>query len=331
MKEHTLLTALTSTMLLLLLCCPLIPTSESATLTLNLMPNKQKYNVGEQVNLVGNLTQDGALVSDALISLEINNPKNELFIIRAFTTGQPLQGPLPVEITSLIPCDAGGNPKYTFIRGDTMGFKVTFKNNMASSCQVIITINMFYNNGVPFKAFIAYNGSIDAGRTITFTIWPILIPSDAQAGTAVAYAAPFNKLPTNGGLAYSPEKNATFNILSTSTIKETVKVNSGKFNITFPLTSIPIMLGNYTAYAVTFYNYRLASATCTFNVMLIGDINNDGTIDGKDISIVCKAFGATPESPRWNPKADLNSDGIIDGKDISIVCKAFGITVIVDP
>lgn len=331
MKKYTLLITSILIMLFLLLSYTQIPTSKAATLTLNLMSQKQKYNVGEQVNLIGNLTQDGKLVSDALISLEIRNPKNELFIIRAFTTGQTLQGQFPVEITSIIPCDANGNPKYTFVRGDTMGFKVTFKNNMASPCQALITINMFYCNGVPFKAFIAYEGSIDAGKTITFTIWPILIPSNAPTGTAAAYACIFNKLPTDGGLAYSPEKNATFNILSASAIKQTVKVNNGKFNITFPLTTIPIILGNYTTYAVTFYNYRLASTTCTFNVMLIGDINSDGIIDGKDISIVCRAFGATPGDLRWNPKADLNSDEIIDGKDITMVCRAFGTEVIIDP
>jgi len=317
--------------LLLLFCAQQILQSTASTLTLNISPSKGKYNVGEQVNLIGNLTLDGNPVPDALISLEVRNPKNQLFIIRAFTTGQTPQGTMPVEITSIIPCDSSGNPKYTFTRGDTMGFKVSFQNNAQSPYKVIITINMFYCNGVPFKALIAFNGSIDAKQQASFTVWPILIPSDAPAGTAIAYACIFNDLPINGGLAYSPEKNATFNILTQSQIKETIKVNNGKFNITFPLSTIPIVLGNYTTYAITFYNYRLASSTSAFNVVLTGDVNADGIIDGKDIAIVCKAFGSKPGDYKWNPKADLNSDGIIDGKDIAIVCRAFGITAIQDP
>ena len=329
MRKHAF--SLLSALLPLLLICAQISQSQASSLIINIAPSKPMYNAGEQVNLTGNLTQDGVPVSDALIALEIRDPKNNLFIIRAFTTGQPIQGQVPVEITSIIPCDSSGNPQYTFSRGGTMGFKVTFKNNMASPCQAIITINMFYYNGVPFKAFVAFNGTIDAGQTISFTIWPILIPSNAPTGTAVAYACAFNDLPENNGIAYSPEKNATFNIVSQSSIKETLKVDNGKFNITFPLTTITIMLGNYTTSAITFYNYRLALATCKFNVTLIGDLNNDGTIDGKDISLVSRAFGAIPGNPRWNPQADLNADNMIDGKDIAIVCRAYGITVIIDP
>jgi len=330
LKKYT--SILTSiTLLIFLLSYTQAPTSKATSLTLIITPSKQQYNVGEQVTLIGNLTQDGSLVTDALISLEVRNPKNELFMIRAFTTGQTPQTKPAVEITSIITCDSNGNPKNTFSRGDAMGFKITFKNNMLTSYNVIITISMFYCNAVPFKAFIAYNSSIDAGQQITFTLWPILLPSNALAGTAVAYACVFNKLPTSGGLAYSPEKNATFNILYPSALKETISVNNGKFNITYPLTTTPIILGNYTAYAITYYNYRLASSTCTYNVQLKSDINGDGKVDAKDIAIVCKAFGTKPGDTRWNPKADLNSDNKVDAKDIAIVCRSFGITVIIDP
>jgi len=36
------------------------------------------------------------------------------------------------------------------------------------------------------------------------------------------------------------------------------------------------------------------------------------------------AFGATSNSPQWNPAADLNSDGIIDVLDLVIVIINFG-------
>jgi len=59
---------------------------------------------------------------------------------------------------------------------------------------------------------------------------------------------------------------------------------------------------------------------------LLGDINGDRKVDGRDIAIVAKAFASYPTHPRWNPRADLNQDNKIDGRDIAIVAKNFGKT-----
>jgi hypothetical protein len=58
----------------------------------------------------------------------------------------------------------------------------------------------------------------------------------------------------------------------------------------------------------------------------LGDINKDGTVNGKDVAIIALSYGATPRSPNWNPDADLNKDGIIDGQDVAVVSKDFGRT-----
>jgi PKD repeat protein len=57
---------------------------------------------------------------------------------------------------------------------------------------------------------------------------------------------------------------------------------------------------------------------------LIGDINGDGRVDGKDIAIASKAFGTRPGDLLWDPRADVNGDNRVDGKDISIIAKYFG-------
>jgi hypothetical protein len=54
------------------------------------------------------------------------------------------------------------------------------------------------------------------------------------------------------------------------------------------------------------------------------DLNKDGVINIIDIAIVAKAFGATPQHPRWNSIADLDDNGIIDRVDISEVAKDYG-------
>ena len=59
-----------------------------------------------------------------------------------------------------------------------------------------------------------------------------------------------------------------------------------------------------------------------------GDVNHDSKVDGKDLSIISKAFGSVPGSPTWNSIADLNQDGKIDGKDIGITSQNFGKTYV---
>jgi uncharacterized protein (DUF2141 family) len=57
---------------------------------------------------------------------------------------------------------------------------------------------------------------------------------------------------------------------------------------------------------------------------LVGDVDGDGKVDGKDLGTVAIAFGSYSGGPRWNPSADLNNDLKIDGKDMGIVAEYFG-------
>jgi len=59
----------------------------------------------------------------------------------------------------------------------------------------------------------------------------------------------------------------------------------------------------------------------------MSDLNNDGTVNILDVSIVALAFGSTPDDPNWNIIADLNRDQTINILDISAVAREFGKTV----
>ncbi|MGB9778958.1 MAG: cohesin domain-containing protein, partial [Candidatus Bathyarchaeales archaeon] len=61
-------------------------------------------------------------------------------------------------------------------------------------------------------------------------------------------------------------------------------------------------------------------------IKMMGDVNGDGKVDGKDTALLAAAFGTTPENPRWNPDADLNNDKKIDGKDVALIAKNYGKT-----
>jgi hypothetical protein len=328
--RKTLLTILTILTLL-----TYIETANSSNLNLTITTNKQLYNVGESVTIMGSLTQDGTPLSDGLVTIQVKTPKNATFIIRTFTTGQTPTGPWPIEITNFTPCDSNGNPTYTFQPGGQIGFKLTIKNSAATSYDVIVPINLYYANGAPFSIFIAYNGTINANSKITSMIWPLSIPTDAVKGTAYAYANALSDLPENMGLSYSPENSANFTIGTASASTPQTSSSAGTFNITFPLKSVPIYLGNYTINAATRYPpssfpFTTAYTKSTFNVALIADLNNDYKVDVKDVSIAAKAFGTMPGDSKWNPIADLNKDNKVDMKDISIVAKAFG-AVALDP
>ena len=59
-------------------------------------------------------------------------------------------------------------------------------------------------------------------------------------------------------------------------------------------------------------------------VTIPGDVNGDFVCDGKDIAIIARAYGTTPDKPLWNPNADINGDLRVDGKELAIAAKNFG-------
>jgi hypothetical protein len=297
-------------------------------LTLTVAPNKQVYNAGETLQIGGNLTDNGVPVSDGLVLLQIDNPKNNTWVVRTLTTGQMPSGPFPIEILNVTSTDSSGLPKGLFNRGQDAGFKVAIKNNAGSSYQVLVMVNLYYSNGVPFRLFPIYDGMIDAGATLIASTWPVTIPTDAVAGQATAYASISNGLPNGTGVAYGPEKNGTFNIVSGGGVPTPPTNPLGTFSLTIPLTSIPVWLGNYSVYARTYYGFSISSSTNVFTVVLIGDLNHDGKIDMRDIATVAKAFSTRPGDPLWNPAADLDNSGKVDMKDVAIVARAFGIVTI---
>jgi hypothetical protein len=66
--------------------------------------------------------------------------------------------------------------------------------------------------------------------------------------------------------------------------------------------------------------YALSARTSVGNPY---DINGDGVVDMKDIGIAARAFGTSPDDPRWNLLADVNGDGKIDLRDIALIAQHF--------
>jgi peptide/nickel transport system substrate-binding protein len=72
---------------------------------------------------------------------------------------------------------------------------------------------------------------------------------------------------------------------------------------------------------------RFDPPTAPISQYLPADINYDGKVDIKDISMVAVAYysvGGPPMSARWRFRADFNPDRKIDARDIAYVIKYFG-------
>jgi parallel beta-helix repeat protein len=61
-------------------------------------------------------------------------------------------------------------------------------------------------------------------------------------------------------------------------------------------------------------------------VQILGDLNNDRTVDLSDAILLASAFGSEPGAPGWNARFDINHDNVIDILDVIILCENFGKT-----
>jgi hypothetical protein len=61
-------------------------------------------------------------------------------------------------------------------------------------------------------------------------------------------------------------------------------------------------------------------------ILLMGDVNGDGTINMRDINQLVMVFRSYPGTPKWDPMNDLDRNGIIDMRDITICILNFGKT-----
>ncbi|MEM2567342.1 MAG: hypothetical protein QXH20_02580 [Candidatus Bathyarchaeia archaeon] len=319
------------TLLFIAIILTLSNTAEAAPPNINLT-TKPLHTLGEKITITGNITADGTLITDALVTVQVLNPRNETIALRSLTTGSNPPSNLFMEILEFYPCDSAGNPKYSFKRGGDMGFKIKIKNNAATSYTIKVPIYIQYSNELPYKVFEIYEGTIDPYQPLSVGTWPVPIPSDAPLGTTKAYANIIDKYPKDNGRAYALEKETTFQITastsSTSYSSYTpTQTTEGTFTLSLITNPYGGILGNYTIHATSLYLPYFLTAKTTTKVILIGDITGpygvpDGKVDMRDVAKVSKAFGKTV--PPADPICDLNKDGKVDMKDVALVSKDFG-------
>ena len=307
------------------------PAQISSTLNINVMTNKSVYNVGEGVQIYGNLTLNGSPVPDGLVALEIRDPKSVSFVYRTLPTGTVPTDGWKIEVTKVFPGDDKGNQLYTVKRETSIYIWIFYQNNHNESVYTTLAFTIYDAKGVPMFAIPPIAGLVKPGGPY-FSSRQWTVPSDAELGNATIYACAFTQLPHDGGTPHCPEKSETFTITTataTSTVTSTsqsayLSAIEGNYGSSFTLARKGGRLGNYTVYVASSYNEQQATDTIKFEVILLGDINRDGVVNVKDYILIKKAIGSYPGHPNWNPNADLNNDNVVNVKDFVILKKNIG-------
>jgi hypothetical protein len=305
------------------------------SLALTLATSRFSYDIGDEVFISGNLTLLEAPVTDGLVAVQIQDPRNETMAIRTFKTGTDPPKPWIIEIFDFFPCDGSGNIQTSFTRGGTLGFTIKLQNHASSSYWVLAPVYIQYADRRPFTIMPMYNGTIAGGTFVNATFF-IQIPDNAPVGTTYAYANALTDYPKKDGYAYSPENSAAFEITivgqggSLGVPEQPAYAGSaGNFSMSFMTNRFGGLLGNYTVYATSWYKPYFIRSQITFKTTLTGDITGpygvpDLKVDARDVSRVARAYGSRPGSPKWDPKCDLNNDGKVDVKDVSGCARNYG-------
>ena len=303
------------------------PVYASPALTLVVTTDKPAYYPKDNVTVYGNLTQDGVLVPDGLVAIQVKDSRGQTLVIRTTTTGAPPSGTPYVKVLSVIPCNSSGGPKDSFKRGTLSWFNITVKNYDIEPREVLLTVDIYDSTNTP----IAYDSTGPQpmpGRSTSSALLCIPIPEDAALGNATAYGNVYTHWPSSNGWPYCTEVSATFQITnggSSESVTTMTPQANGNYNLTFQLAA-QARAGNYTIYVSSRYYGEEIFTSTTFQVKILGDINGDNKVDWKDAYLLLMAYGSTEEDPNYNPEADFNRDGRIDWKDAYVFLINYGKT-----
>ena len=290
----------------------------------------QEHGLGENVLIHGSLMLDGSPVTDGLVAIQIDDPNENLFVLRTLPTGDSPVGPWVVEIPELVTCDKFGNAKSSFALGEGLGINITVRNNGLTSENVMVTLNLYDSTGLSFLAQKLFQTELGPEQEERRFIWPIPISEYISLGPAFVYSSALHGWPKEDGYAYCPEVSVGFNIVGggggeTYTSEESFGTSTpGEFNLTFRTNPEGGITGNYSISAVSQYQMLFITNSTTFEVILFGDVNGDGKVRVDDVLAVALAFGMNEGDEGWDPRVDLNGDGKVRVDDVLIVAQAFG-------
>lgn len=231
---------------------------------ISLNTNKSSYYLRERVTIQGTATSDGSPFSNALVALEVSNPRNQPLSYRTALIGNPSEQWV-LSIGDIKMWDLSYNPINTAKIGQTVWLSVTVVNPQGTSRDnTVATLSLYDANMIPIQAFPVFNGSIAPFDDIS-AFGQFYIPKWACSGIATVYASVFERSPSKGGAPYLPEKSAQFYISRTQ---------QGLFS--YSTGSVPagpqLPLGAYTS------DFRLPPNPQSGTYQLYASVRSTGTV-----------------------------------------------------
>jgi lysophospholipase L1-like esterase len=69
---------------------------------------------------------------------------------------------------------------------------------------------------------------------------------------------------------------------------------------------------------------RVVSSFRVASEAIAGDVDGDGRVDGVDLVLLARSFGATAAESRYLAEADFDGDNVVDGEDLAVLASNFG-------
>jgi len=176
--------------------------------------NVANFPYGEErsLNFVWDTTGVGSNKSYIMKAIASKVPGETDTLNNTFTDGNITVLPreaLSINITEIVPCNQLGQPVSSFAEGTMAGLKIRVSSNSMNSEPLLLTVNL-YDAGANAIGVISFKGPTAPGETTFILGSPI--PYGVRLGTAKVYANALTNWPHLGGVPYSPERTATFQI-----------------------------------------------------------------------------------------------------------------------
>jgi hypothetical protein len=259
--------------------------------------------------------------SDGLVGVQIQDPTGYTTVIRTLRTGSSMPDNITAYIDSAYLCDVAGNqqtsvPMPTADNGEVPYYYIHVQNNAGIPVPMLLTLNIFDSNGIPITS--TYQWVNVGAYSTSFVQTNFNIDSDAHFGTATAYVDVFSNWPSVGGIPYGLEQSFQFTITGGTAFTGNPSMTQSanglySFNYTVPKIAA---VGTYTVYTTANYLTIPSSASTTFQVKQLGDLNGDGKVNFTDLTIFVANYITYYNTGVYNPLIDLNNDGKINFADL---------------
>jgi hypothetical protein len=220
-----------------------LPVLAQSDIYVTAQTNKASYILRDTVNVSGAVWQEGVLVQEGLVGIEVDDPNGPI-VARTVPVGPIVTHGPTVEILSVIPSDSLGNFQQSFQKNSYASFTAMVRNNNPLSRTALVTISVFDAASTPIGMGAA-TVTIPAGAT--YPVRPtIFIDTWVAAGNCMVYANVYTAWPGSGGIPYSAEKSSNFTIIDSeyedppNNPLPQYQVQNGTFYMTFQLGPEPL-------------------------------------------------------------------------------------------